>query len=104
MKGSAALVVVFALLLAASAGAATAGATPDRPSVVTSVELVPRLWRNCTAVHRRYPHGVGRRGARDKTSGTPVTNFTRSTLLYRRAMRYNSGLDRDKDEIACEKR
>jgi hypothetical protein len=28
----------------------------------------------------------------------------RSTLLYRRAMRYNRGLDRDKDGIACEKK
>jgi Excalibur calcium-binding domain len=33
-----------------------------------------------------------------------VTTFVRSTLIYRRAMRYNSGLDRDKDGIACEKR
>jgi hypothetical protein len=42
----------------------------------------------------------GRVGARDKTSGTPVTT---STLLYRTAMRYNRGLDRDKDGTACEK-
>jgi Excalibur calcium-binding domain len=33
-----------------------------------------------------------------------VTNFYRSTILYRRAMSYNKGLDRDKDGIACEKR
>jgi Excalibur calcium-binding domain len=33
----------------------------------------------------------------------PVTNFKRSTFLYRIAMRYNRGLDRDKDGIACEK-
>ena len=104
MKGSATLVVVLALVLAASAGAATAGAASNRPTVAESVELIPLLWRNCKAVNRRYPHGVGRRGARDKTSGEPVTNFRRSTLLYRRAMRYNSGLDRDKDGIACEKR
>jgi Excalibur calcium-binding domain len=42
----------------------------------------------------------GRRGARDHTSGTPVTNFERSNRLYRQ----NSHLDRDKDGIACEKR
>jgi hypothetical protein len=47
---------------------------------------------------------VGKRFARDKTSGTPVTTFRRSTLLYNRAMRYNRGLDRDKDGIACEKK
>jgi hypothetical protein len=32
-----------------------------------------------------------------------VTNFKRSTKLYRLAMSYNRGLDRDKDGIACEK-
>jgi Excalibur calcium-binding domain len=46
---------------------------------------------------------VGRANARDKTTGTPVTTFKRSTRLYRTAMRYNSRLDRDKDGIACEK-
>jgi hypothetical protein len=66
--------------------------------------VVPRLYKNCTNFNKRYPHGVGRRLARDKTSGTPVRTFLRSTLIYRRAMGYNSGLDRDKDGIACEKR
>jgi hypothetical protein len=32
-----------------------------------------------------------------------VTNFRRSTRLYNIAMRWNRGLDRDKDGIACEK-
>jgi Excalibur calcium-binding domain len=41
-------------------------------------------------------------GARDQTSGEPVTNFRRSTRLYNQAMSYNRGLDRDKDGIACE--
>jgi hypothetical protein len=74
--------------------ATTASATP---------RAVPPLWKNCTHVNKRYPHGVGRVGAHDKTSGTPVTAFKRSTYLYRTAMRYNRGLDRDKDGIACEK-
>ena len=46
----------------------------------------------------------GEGGARDKTSGESVTNLRRSNLLYRTAMRYNRGLDRDKDGIACEKK
>jgi Excalibur calcium-binding domain len=54
-------------------------------------------------VNQRYPHGVGRTNAVDHTSGTPVTNFTHSTSLYNTATRYHSGLDRDKDGIACEK-
>jgi Excalibur calcium-binding domain len=57
-------------------------------------------FRNCTALHRVYPHGSGKCGARDHTSGTPVTNFKRSNRLYLQ----NSRLDRDKDGIACEKR
>jgi hypothetical protein len=58
------------------------------------------LFRNCSALNRVYPHGVGRYGARDHTrTGNPVTNFRRSTRLYLR----NRGLDRDKDGIACEK-
>jgi hypothetical protein len=57
-------------------------------------------FRNCTAMHTKYPHGVGKIGAHDKTSGVPVTNFRRSNRLYY----LNRGLDRDKDGIACEKR
>jgi hypothetical protein len=64
---------------------------------------IPARWKNCTVVTRRYPHGVGRVGAHDKTSGEPVTNFTHSNYLYRLAMRDNRGLDRDRDGIACEK-
>lgn len=59
---------------------------------------------NCTNLNQQWPHGVGRRHAVDKTSGTPVTNFKRSTRLYRRAMNHNGTLDRDRDGIACEKR
>ena len=57
-------------------------------------------FRNCTAMHTKYPHGVGKIGAHDKTSGVPVTNFRRSNRLYY----LNRGLDRDKDGIACETR
>ena len=42
-------------------------------------------------------------GARDHTSGTPVTNCKRSTKLYKLAMSYNRGLDRDKDGVDFEK-
>jgi hypothetical protein len=64
---------------------------------------IPARWKNCTVVNRRYPHGVGRYGAHDHTSGVPVTNFKHSTSLYKTAMHYNRALDRDKDGIACEK-
>jgi hypothetical protein len=61
------------------------------------------LWvDNCTALNKKYEHGVGKIGARDKTSGERVTTFRRSNALYATAMRWNKTLDRDKDGIACE--
>jgi hypothetical protein len=58
-----------------------------------------RSFSNCTAMHRVYPHGVGKLHAHDHTSsGNPVTNFYRNNALYYA----NSGLDRDKDYVACE--
>jgi hypothetical protein len=77
-----------------------AGAAIDGPTVTARA---PLLYRNCTNLNKRYPHGVGKLSARDKTSGTPVTNFRRSTRIYNIAMSHNRGLDRDKDGIACEK-
>jgi hypothetical protein len=84
------LAVCAALLAMPTLGFASSAATP-------------RLYKNCTNLNKKYPHGVGRLRARDRTSGTPVTNFKRSTRLYNLAMSYNRGLDRDKDGIACEK-
>ena len=70
----------------------------------TSPADASSTWKNCTNVHKKYPHGVGRRYAHDHvTSGTPVTNFKHSNRLYRIAMNHNKGLDRDNDKIACEK-
>jgi hypothetical protein len=43
---------------------------------------------------------IGRAKARDHTSGSPVTTFKRSDRLYRIAMSYHRGLDRDHDGIA----
>jgi len=82
------------LLVVFAAASAAANATQAR---------VPAKWKNCTAVNKRYRHGVGRNHAHDHTSGVPVTNFKHSTRLYKIAMHYNKGLDRDRDGIACEK-
>jgi Spy/CpxP family protein refolding chaperone len=91
-KGVVALVGAAAIALGILATASARSATPN-------------LWKNCTHVHTKYRHGVGRFRARDHTrSGTnPVTNFYRNTRLYNVAMHYNSDLDRDRDGIACEK-
>jgi hypothetical protein len=53
--------------------------------VLTAVAITPAeagvSYRNCTAFHRTYPHGVGKAGARDRTIGKPVTTFKHSTRL-----------------------
>lgn len=59
----------------------------------------PKTYRNCTALNKVYPHGVGKPGAVDKTSSTKVTDFTRNAKVYKA----NAKSDRDKDGIACEK-
>ena len=92
-----ALAVAVALALAVPvAGAASA---LSRPTVGTAV---PPLYKNCTALNKKYPHGLGRANAKDK-SPKPVTTFKRSTKLYNTAMSHNKRLDGDKDGIACEK-
>jgi hypothetical protein len=80
---------------------------PPPPAPVHTTQPPPpapapgaRTFANCTELHSQYPHGVGRPGAVDHTSGTPVTTFYVSQSLYDA----NSGSDRDGDGIACEKR
>ena len=65
-----------------------------------AADATAREFANCTAMHRVYPHGVGKFGAHDHTSGTPVTSFKRSNALYYA----NRKSDRDGDRIACEQR
>ena len=71
----------------------------------------PKSYKNCKALNKVYPHGVGKKGARDKVRGStkPVKNFKVSTKVYK----FNDGkarkkgerdLDRDNDGVACEKR
>ena len=70
-----------------------------------AASAMPAVYQNCTNLHRTYPHGLGQTTAHDHvTSGKPVTNFTKSNAKFAEAMKYNRGLDRDKDHIACEKR
>ncbi|MCW2769036.1 MAG: calcium-binding protein [Aeromicrobium sp.] len=70
-------------------------------SVATAAEAAPaKTYSNCTKLNKDYKHGVGRSGAKDKTSGTPVKTFTRNTKVYQ----LNKKSDRDKDGIACEKK
>jgi hypothetical protein len=58
-----------------------------------------KVYANCSELNLDYPHGVGRPGAVDHTSGKPVTTFTVNEDVYDA----NTGRDGDKDGIACEK-
>jgi hypothetical protein len=86
-----ALPVVAATVLSVAAPGLAVTAPSARAAVT---------FKNCKALNARYPHGVGRVGARDHTSGEPVTTFRRSNRLYRA----NKGHDGDHDGIACEKK
>ena len=57
-------------------------------------------YANCTAMNKVYKHGVAKPGARDKSSGKPVTTFRVDRATYSA----NTHLDRDKDGVACEKK
>jgi hypothetical protein len=97
-------VTALATLVASGAAMLFAGPTGASVDTSTTSSRAPALYKNCTNLNKRYPHGVGKVGARDRvTSGDPVTNFRRSNRIYRTAMSWNKGLDRDKDGIACEK-
>lgn len=97
------------VLLLPLAAAGPGDAVAAQPSLVGAAALPSGrtgVYKNCTAFNAKYKHGVGKKGAKDKVSGKskPVTTFKRSTAIYKKAMANNSGLDRDKDGVACEKR
>jgi hypothetical protein len=83
---------------AANGATSNLGGPPESPGQTAAA----RVFANCTALNKTYRHGVGRRGARDRVSGStrPVTKFTVNTAVYNA----NTKSDRDKDGIACEKR
>lgn len=84
-------------------GTVTAAQANPAPAAVALPQQATVKFKNCTALNKVYKHGVGRSGARDRTSGKPVKNFKKSTSLYNKIMSYRD-LDRDNDGIACEKR
>ena len=97
-----ALVALTLVLFAAPAYTSVNGAASA--SVIPTAYVIPAVYRNCTALNQKYPHGIGKLNARDKTSGRPVTTFLRNTRLYNFADTFNGRLDGDNDGIACEKK
>jgi uncharacterized protein YkwD len=62
----------------------------------------PAWTKNCKTLRAKFPNGLGKVLAVDVTTGTPVTNFTRSNKKFKKARKANSSLDGDRDKIACE--
>ncbi len=52
----------FALVLATAAALLTAGPSAGAPATEAAM---PALYKNCTALNKKYPHGVGKANARD---------------------------------------
>ncbi|TBN57360.1 excalibur calcium-binding domain-containing protein [Glaciihabitans arcticus] len=94
--------VVFAAIIATPALMGASSATASPSSGLVSMGAAGGTFANCTALNKKYPHGVGKKGAKDKVSGAskPVKTFTVSTSVYNK----NKKSDRDKDGIACEKK
>jgi Excalibur calcium-binding domain len=109
-----AALIAAGLLLAGTAGVSGAVAATDPavsptalsvnavPEQATAKKPTPKTYKNCTALHKVYKHGVGKKGAKDTVKGSskPVTNFTVDTKTYN----LNKKSDRDKDGVACEKK
>jgi hypothetical protein len=79
-----------------------AGAVLVVPAVSAEAAVKPVRYKNCAALNKVYKHGVGRPKAKDRVRGKtrPVTNFTVDLKTYT----LDTGLDRDRDGVACEKR
>ncbi|HRA76275.1 MAG TPA: excalibur calcium-binding domain-containing protein [Propionicimonas sp.] len=99
----AAAALAAVLAFAPGVAAAQPAAAVPAAAPATSPQFAPRTsFKNCTAMNKVYPHGVGRKNAKDHTSGKRVTNFKHNTALYRKIMAHRD-LDRDNDGIACER-
>jgi hypothetical protein len=106
MKKILTLVLSAFMLMSTLAIQAPASAAPAVGAVVVSAKA--KAYKNCTAFNKKYPHGGGRKGAKDKTSGRKVTNFKVSNKIYKLYSTSKGNgirdLDLDNDGIACEKK
>jgi hypothetical protein len=75
--------------------------TSSSPSATPSPTRTVRVYLSCSGMHRDHPRGVGVPGAVDtpRPGRRPVTDFEINARLYFA----NQGLDRDGDQIACER-
>jgi Excalibur calcium-binding domain len=70
-------------------------------STLTNIQAAPQKYGSCGKMNVDFPHGVGLRGAVDRTKdGIPVRKFAIRPDVYELNKRR---LDRDHDKIACER-
>jgi hypothetical protein len=62
----------------------------------------PKVYKNCTKLHADYPHGIRKKGAKDKVSGSSDPVPTKLIPVKVKLYKANTKLDRDKDGVACE--
>jgi Excalibur calcium-binding domain len=67
--------------------------------VLTNGIAAPSKYPDCKALNKDFKHGVGLEDALDQTKGDPVTKFVVDEAVYKA----NKKLDKDNDDIACEK-
>jgi hypothetical protein len=60
--------------------AATGAIVLGVASALAATGAIPARWKNCKAVNSRYPHGMGRFGAHDRTTGVPVRTSSTTTV------------------------
>ena len=100
---STAVATVFVAGVAALGPMAAADALP--------VATASKTYTSCAKMNAgKYPHGVGKKGAVDKTRGKRVRTFKVDNKAYKRYSTsaskgaYYRDLDRDNDGIACERK
>ena len=75
------------------------------PVATTSADAAPVKYKNCTALNKKYPHGVKKSAAtKDRyVSGGKTRVRASKARVDAKLYQANVKLDRDKDGIACEK-
>lgn len=103
------MITTFSRRLAAAVAASGVLVLPFTLAAPADAAVKAKHYKSCSALNKDYPHGVAKKGAKDKTSSKPVTSFKVSTKVYnmnngpRNVKTGEYDLDRDNDGIACEK-
>ncbi|GAB6903658.1 excalibur calcium-binding domain-containing protein [Kineosporia succinea] len=103
--------MTLGLAVAGLAGVPSATAASSAPAQLVAAQSYeaaaakkPKVYKNCTALHKDYQHGIRKKGGKDVVKGkskpVPSSLIPIRTALYK----VNTKLDRDKDGVACEAR